>query len=304
MIRIDSRHHFFSFGPSLKPAAYVDGKSIVKLETLDALSNQITSETQLVTGIDFSKVNPATGPVYVNGAKRGDALKVKVLDIEVNDRGVIVTVPGEGVLGDMVKEPKTRLCTIRDGYVYFGNTRIKASPMIGVIGVAAEDETPTGTPYRHGGNLDTKLIGKGATVYLPVFREGGLFGLGDLHAVMGDGEVCVAACEVGGEVTVELDVLDGLAPLWPVVETSDNFYILVSSEKLDEALREATSLAVRALEYSNSLSWDDAYMLASMVVDVEISQLVDPKKTVRVKIPKEYISAIKLLESIKWGGSA
>ncbi len=292
----------FSFGPDLKPAISVEKGSVVRIETKDCFSNQITSEKQLVTEIDFSKVNPATGPIYVEGAKRGDALKVKILDVEISDRGVIVIVPGAGVLGDLVKEPKTRVCEIKDGFVTFGGLKIKCRPMIGVIGVASDEEVPCGTPGRHGGNLDTKVIGKGATVFFPVFRDGALFGLGDLHAVIGDGEVCVASCEVSGEVTVELDVVEGKAPRWPVVETDDAFYILVSDEDVSKAFREATELAVRVLQHSNSLSWEDAYMLASMVVDVEVSQLVNPRKTVRVRIPKEYASTSKLLEAIKWDG--
>lgn len=291
---------FFAFGPELKPAISVEKESIVQIETKDCFSNQITSEKQLVTEIDFSKVNPATGPIYVKGVKRGDAVEVRILDIKISDRGIIVVVPGAGVLGDLVKEPKTKVCEIKDGFITYNGLKIKCKPMIGVIGVASDEEAPCGTPGRHGGNLDTKVIGKGATVYFPVFRDGALFGLGDLHAVMGDGEVCVASCEVSGEVTVKLDVVEGKAPQWPVVETDDAFYILVSDEDVSRAFREATEIAVKVLQQSNSLSWEDAYMLASMVVDVEVSQLVNPKKTVRVRIPKEYTSILKLLEAIKW----
>lgn len=290
----------FSFGPDLKAVASVGRKSIVRIKTMDCFSNQITSEAQLVTDIDFSRVNPATGPVYVEGAKRGDALKVKIVDIEIENRGITVIVPGAGVLGDIVKAPKTKICEIKDGYVLFNGMKIKVKPHVGVIGVAADEDVPCGTPGRHGGNLDTKIIGKGAIVYLPVFKDGGLFGLGDLHAVMGDGEVCVAGCEVAGEVTVELDVIENLAPLWPVVETDDAFYIIVSDENVDKAFKEAVELAVKVLQQSNSISWEDAYMLSSLVVNVEVSQLVDPKKTVRVRIPKEYTSTYKLLNAIKW----
>lgn len=290
----------FSFGPNLKPAIHVEKGSIVRLETMDCFSNQISSETQLVTEIDFSKVNPATGPIYVEGAKRGDALKVKILDVKISERGIIVVVPEAGVLGDFVKEPKTKICEIQDGFVVFDGIKIKCKPMIGVIGVASDEDIPCGIPGRHGGNLDTKVIGEGATVYFPVFRDGALFGLGDLHAIIGDGEICVASCEVIGEVTVKLDVIERMAPKWPVVETDNDFYILVSDEDINRAFKEAVELAVKVLQNSNSLTWEDAYMLASMVIDVEVSQLVNPRKTVRVRIPKEFVSTSKLLEAIKW----
>ena len=297
--RVSSNNVFYSFSPEVVPAIIVDAGSIVEVETLDCFSNQIVSENQLVTEIDFSKVNPATGPIYVKNAKRGDALKVKVLDIKVNDRGVIVSIPRAGVLGDKVSRAKTKFCYIKDGYVYFNNIKIKAKPMIGVIGVAPDKPAPTGTPGRHGGNLDTKLITIGSTIYLPVYREGGLLGIGDLHAVIGDGEICVAACEVSGRVLIEVDIVKDLAPKWPIVETDEAYYILVSREDLWEAFSEATDLAVKALAHSNSLEWEDAYMLASMVVDIQVSQLVNPLKTVRARIPKDYISLEKLLEAVK-----
>lgn len=298
MLFIDKSKHIFAFGPNLKPAAEAENEDIVIFETLDALSNQITSEEQTLEVVDFSKVNPATGPLYVKGAKPGDALKVDILDIEVAEKGVIVTAPQAGVLGDKVKKPKTKVCKIKDGYVYFGDIRIPARPMIGVIGVASLEEIPCGEPGRHGGNMDTKLIRKGTTLYLPVFVEGGLLAIGDLHAVMGDGEICVSACEVPGKVTTRVSVLEGMAPPYPVLETEDSLYLLVSEENLWDAIKRATELGVKVLQKTLNLSWDEAYMLGSLLLDVEISQLVDPKKTVRVRIPKEYIPAKDVLRAL------
>jgi len=298
MLFIDKSKHIFGFGPNLRPAAEAENGEIVVFETLDALSNQISSEEQTLAAVDFSKVNPATGPLYVKGAKPGDALKVDILDIEVADRGVVVIAPNAGVLGNMVKEPKTKVCKIKDGYVYLGDLRIPAKPMIGVIGVASREEIPCGEPGEHGGNMDTKLIKKGTTLYLPVFVEGGLLAIGDLHAVMGDGEICVSACEVLGKVTVRVGIVKGMAPPYPVLETEDSLYILVSKEDLWDAIRQATELGVEVLQKTLGLSWEEAYMLGSLILDVEISQLVDPKKTVRIKIPKEYVSAKDVLKAL------
>lgn len=298
MLFIDKSKHIFAFGPNLRPVAEAEDGEIVVFETLDALSNQITSEEQTLESIDFSKVNPATGPLYIKGAKPGDALKVDILDIEVADRGVVVIAPKAGVLGDEVKEPKTKVCKIKDGHVYFGDLKIPAKPMIGVIGVASPEEIPCGEPDKHGGNMDTKLIRKGTTLYLPVFVEGGLLAIGDLHAVMGDGEVCVSACEVSGKVTVRVSLVKGMAPQYPVLETEDSLYILVSREDLWEAAKEATNLGVKVLQKTLGLSWEEAYMLGSLILDVEISQLVDPKKTVRIRIPKRYMSAKEALRAL------
>ncbi|AMM54011.1 acetamidase/formamidase family protein [Pyrococcus kukulkanii] len=288
MIVVPKEKHVYSFGPDIKEVARVKPGEIVVFETLDALGGQIKSEDDTVEKIDFSRVNPATGPVYVEGAKRGMALKVKILDIEVADRGVIVTAPGAGVLGDKVKKPRTKICEIKNGFVHFNGIRIPVRPMVGVIGVASEEDVPTGTPGRHGGNMDTNLITMGSTVYFPVFKDGAYLALGDLHAVMADGEVCVSACEVSGRVTVRVDIIDWRIE-WPVVETSDSYYILVSHENLEEAVREAVEQGVKFIMEKRGLSWDKAYMLASLIMDVQVSQLVDPKKTIRVRIPKEFV---------------
>ncbi|RLF92144.1 formamidase [Thermococci archaeon] len=295
MIVVPKEKHVYSFGPNMKEVARAKPGDIVIFETLDALGGQIKTENDTIEKIDFSRVNPATGPVYVEGAKRGMALKVKVLDIEVADRGVIVTAPGAGVLGDKVREPKTKVCEIRDGFVHFNGLRIPIKPMIGVIGVASEEEIPTGTPGKHGGNMDTNLITIGSTVYFPVFKDGAYLALGDLHAVMADGEVCVSACEVSGRVTVKVDVVDWKIE-WPIVETSEAYYILVSHENLEEAIREAVNQGVKFIMERTGLSWDEAYMLASLVMDVQISQLVDPKKTIRVKIPKIFLGGTFRIE--------
>ncbi|WP_048146742.1 acetamidase/formamidase family protein [Pyrococcus abyssi] len=288
MMVIPRDKHVYSFGPNMKEVARAKPGEIVIFQTLDALGGQVKSEEDTIEKIDFSRVNPATGPLYVEGAKRGGILRVDILDIKVEGKGAVVTAPGAGVLGKKVERPQTRICEVKDGFVIFKGIKIPAMPMIGVIGVAYDEEVPTGTPGKHGGNMDTNLIRKGTTIYFPVFVDGAYLAIGDLHAVMGDGEVCVSACEVSGEVTVRVTPMEGKLE-WPLLETEDSFYLLVSDENLDKAIEEAVSLGVEALRKSNDLSWDEAYMLASLVMDVEISQLVDPRKTVRVRIPKGYV---------------
>ncbi|KRT36341.1 acetamidase/formamidase family protein [Acetomicrobium hydrogeniformans] len=296
---VSSESTFFSFDPQLPPAATVDQDVLVQIEAKDCFSNQITEEDQLVSEIDFSRINPATGPIYVKGAKKGDALAVTIHKIDLKQKGAIVTIPKEGVLGDMAEEARTVICDIHSDQLKFKHLNLALKRMIGVIGVATPENTPTGTPGRHGGNMDATVITEGATVYFPVSCDGALFGLGDLHAVMGDGEVCVAACEIAGNVTVSFKALDKLAPMWPCVETKDWLYIVVSDEDINKAFYEATRLTVRAFEGALDLDWHDAYMLASMAMDLEICQLVDPRKTVRAKLPKNLISIDLLLKAIR-----
>ena len=287
MKAISRDHHIYTFSPTMKPALSIEAPETVVFETTDALGEQIQTEHDRLFSVDFSKINPATGPVSIKGARPGDTLVVQVQGIELPQRGVIVTGPGMGVLGDELKTHATKLLPIENGFVQFDSLALPVEPMIGVIGVATDTEAfPTGTAHRHGGNMDTKEIGTGATVYLPVFRRGAMLAMGDVHAVMGDGEVGVSACEVSSRITVEIDVIKGKAMKWPVVETEDGIYILVSLPTIEQALIEATREAAAFLSDKHRLSLEEATMLASLAVDIRISQLVDPNKTAKAFIPK------------------
>jgi len=283
---IPAKHAIYAFGPKLQPIATVSPPARLVFETADALGGQIRSPDDRLAALDFDHVNPATGPVAVRGAAPGDALVVHIERIELPDQGVIVTGPGMGVLGSDVTSPQTRILPIRDREVHFGRFRLSASPMIGVIGVAtAHDIIPTGTAHRHGGNMDTREIGEGATLYLPVAQPGGLLALGDVHAVMGDGEVCVSGCEVSSRVTLTVEVAKAAAPDWPIVTAGGRIIVIASHPDLFEATREATRAAVRLLSRQLSLSFDEAYLLSSLAVDIGISQLVDPNLTAKAAIP-------------------
>lgn len=290
----------YSFRPDLKPVEIANIGDIIVFETMDALGEQLKSETDKLENVDFSKVNPATGPVKINGVNKGDTLAIKILDIKLPETGITVIAPGAGALPEMVKQSKTRIVKIKDGIINFpGSIKIEAKPMIGVMGVATEkEEIPTGTPWKHGGNMDTKEVTIGNTIYLPVFQEGGLLALGDVHAVQADGELCVSAVEISSKVTIEVNVKKGSAPPWPIIETNDSTIIVASGKTVDEAVHEATKWAVKSLEKGLNIPWEDAYMLGSLIVNLEISQVVDPNKTAKARIPKRYISTEIVLQAI------
>jgi amidase len=282
----------YAFSEAMEPVVHVACGETLILETQDALGGQVRSEADILTELDFSRINPATGPVHVDGAEPGDTLVVRVLSIKTADWGAIVTGPDLGVLGGETEAHATRILAVEDGHVVFGDLRLVARPMIGVLGVAPrEGRHPTGTAHRHGGNMDTKEIVAGCTVYLPVAQFGALLALGDVHAVQGDGEVCVSACEVWARVTVEVDLIKGRCPEWPIVALDRSIYILVSLPTIGEALEEATRQAVQALQASRGLSHAEAVMLASLAVDIGVSQLVDPNKTAKARIPMDVLGA-------------
>ena len=286
MKTIRSDRAVYALSESMEPAIRADAGETIRFETQDALGGQVRSEADLMTDLDFSRINPASGPVFVDGAEPGDTLVVHIRSIEPAERGAIVTGPGLGVLGDETEHYATRILPVEDGTVVFGDVRLAARPMIGVLGVAPETGSyPTGTAHRHGGNMDTKEIVAGCTVYLPVAQPGALLALGDVHAVQGDGEICVSACEVAAHVTVEIDLIKGRQTAWPVVELDRSMVIVVSLPTIGEALDEATRQAVRALRDARGWTHEEAAMLASLAVDVGVSQLVDPNKTAKARIP-------------------
>jgi len=287
----------YSFSPRRKPVEYVKPQELVLFETEDALGGQVTDETVSLNTLDWAKVDGATGPVFVKSAEPGDTLVVEVLDIRINERGVMVTIPKQGILGGKKFKPSAKLIGISRGRVNFEKgMRIKVNPMIGTIGVSpASGSVPSGFLGRHGGNMDVKELTAGSRLYLPVFSKGALFAVGDLHAVQADGELCVSSVEVAGEVLLRFNLVKGRCPVWPVLESRDSFAILACGDTLDEAAVSATDCAVAALTREYDWAFEKAYMFGSLAVNLEINQAVDPKKGVRAVISKEFMSRDSLL---------
>lgn len=272
-----------------------------KVKTNDCFFQQIICEEQLLTEVDYDMLNPATGPIFIEGAEQGDLLQVKIISIDIENKGVAAVVPNEGTLGDQVTKPIIRVIDIENGYADLHGIKLPVRPMVGVIGVAPakeDGEWATDSPWKHGGNMDTKDIEAGSTLYFQVNQKGGLLALGDCHAIMGDGEVCFTGLEVPGEVTLEINVIKNKSLQWPLLETKEYTMVIASGDDLEDAIYEATNQAVQHIKDSLEIEWEDAYMMASLAVDLKISQVVDPKMTVRAAIPNYVVSTEKLIESL------
>ena len=277
----------YDFNALHTPIAYVESGDTVEIETFDCFQNQVTDETTEISGIDWDKINPATGPIYVNGAMPGDILKVKIEKIELDQQGVMVVGPGLGVLGDSFTAMEKKILPITDTHVLFYDIHIPINKMIGVIGVAPAGEgVNCGTPGQHGGNMDNKMVTEGATLYFPVFVEGALFGLGDMHAAMGDGEISVSGIEVSGKATVTLEVIKGVKLEHPMLENETEITQIVSAVTLDEASKLATQLMTKRIAEKSSLTLAEVTMLMSAVGQVQVCQIVDPLMTARFSVPK------------------
>ncbi len=295
----------FAFAPNLQAVAAFGPGEVFEVECQDSCGGQIRSEADLLSKIDLDHVNGATGPIEILGARPGDTLKIEILDLKVDTEGYVGIEPKLGVLGDRVMEAKTRILPIRGGFARFSkDLRLPVAPHIGTIGVATAGQTfSTFYPGEHGGNLDTREIRAGATLYLPVFQLGGLLAVGDIHALMADGEVCVTGIEIGGTVRLRADVVPELGLKRPLVETRDAWIALASAPDLDEAARIATSDAVDLLARGRAMAWEDAYMLASLVCDLRISQDVDPYRTCKMVVPKKFLPRLPgMTESAKPSG--
>ncbi|MEG6566504.1 acetamidase/formamidase family protein [Thermoanaerobacterium saccharolyticum] len=287
MYRLTNEKCIFSFSKLNEPILYVNAGEEVEIETLDCFSNQIKTNDDKLETMDWNKVNPATGPIFVNGAKENDTLEVTIKKIDIENKGVVATGKDLGVLGDMMDDLYSKVVEINDGKVIFNEKlSFPVKPMIGVIGVAPkEGEINCGTPGSHGGNMDTTLIGEGSKLYLPVFVDGALFALGDLHAVMGDGEIGVSGVEVSGAVTVGLKVLKNLKLNNPIVKTNEVTATIASNESIEKAIETAVKDMAELFQNYTDLSIEEISTLFSITGNVQISQVVDPLKTARFSMP-------------------
>ena len=279
---------FFAFEPTLDPAIHAGQGDEILVETHDCFEGQIQRPQDLVDKLDWDHVNPATGPVYIEGAKPGDILRVDLLEVKVGQQASMVTIPGEGALGDVITQMETAILKLEgDEIVFKDKLRIPKKPMIGVIGVAPESgSVPNGTPGPHGGNLDCTLMCQGNSAYFTVGVEGALFGAGDFHAAMGDGEIVVCGAEISGELRFQARVVDLKALPTPFVQTPTVLATIYSAPTTDEAANGAIHRMAQFLTDFAKIPLNDAGMLMSLVGELKFCQVVDPLKTVRFEFPK------------------
>lgn len=195
--------------------------------------------------------------------------------------------PGAGALGYKWDEFKAKVIEIKNNKVLFNDKlTMSLKPMVGVIGTAPKSENIKCTvPDYHGGNMDCKRINVGSIVYLPVNVDGGLLSMGDIHGIMGDGEISVSGLEVNGDITVKIDVIKNYTIPTPSVITEKCFLIMSSKKTLDEASIEATSMMYDFLISELEIDKYDAAALLSLVGNLRINQIVDPLMTVRMELP-------------------
>lgn len=281
------------------PAMSVPPGATVTLEIQNASGGQLSSSSRKedLLALDFSRVNPVTGPIHVEGAEPGDDLVVEILDITPGDWGWTASIPGFGLLADLFPGPELVVSRpSAEGVELFPGLVVPVVPFIGTIGVApaAEGDFPLVPPSAQGGNMDIRHITKGAKLHLPIAIPGALLSAGDTHAAQGDGEVCGTAVEVDAEVTLRLSLEKGRHRETPFLEsaaqaarTGEALVTTGIGPDLFAAARQATIAMVEEVVRRTTLSDVGAYLLASVAADLHISEIVDaPNWVVSMHLPK------------------
>ena len=290
-----------AFAPVLRAAP---GDSVC-FETVDSSGGQIGPGATLDTlaALDFGRLNPVTGPVFVDGAEPGDALRVTIEHFAPSGWGWTANIPGFGLLADQFPDPALRLWTFgteAGAVAAFGAlARVPLKPFAGTIGLAPAAPGPHSIvpPRRVGGNLDIRDLCAGATLVLPVEVAGGLFSIGDTHAAQGDGEVCGTAIESPMAVTLRFELVRGGAPATPRVELPgpptrhidrDGYDVTTGiGPDLLAAARQAVTEMIGLMSARHGMAAEDAYMLASVAADLRISEIVDvPNFVVSLYMPR------------------
>jgi acetamidase/formamidase len=287
-----AKHHF-GWSRDFEPVLRCRPGATVHFECTDSSAGQLGEGSTVddVRSLDFGRVNPVTGPVFVEGAEPGDALKVTIRKFVPSGVGWTANIPGFGLLADQFTEPAIHVWSYDAASLspalYGPGGRVPLKPFAGTIGVApAEPGLHSIVPPRRvGGNLDIRDLAEGTTLYLPIEVPGALFSIGDTHAAQGDGEVCGTAIESRMDVEATIDLVKGAnlaSPRFttpgPVTRHIDGAGYEVTTgigPDLMTAARESVMRMVDLLSSEHGLSAVDAYLLASVCADLRISEIVD-----------------------------
>ena len=286
MIKISREHVVGVLSYRNQPVAWADSGDSVEFFTRDCYDDAIISQDDVE--VQGTLANPATGPLFVRGANPGDLLKVEILEIETAPTGIMRSSLTHGALVGKIDKRELKFFNISgDTFSFDKHLMLKKKPMIGVIGTAPADnlEIPTDTPSEHGGNMDCSLIQAGSTLYLPVNVQGALLALGDLHALMGDGEVLICGLECRGRVLTRVTVIKGQNLPTPFLNFQGEIMTIQSAETLDEAALMATHKMHDFIMDATKQDDNKSGMLMSLLANLAICQIVDPLKTVRMTFP-------------------
>lgn len=289
-IHVTRERYHLAWDPAIPPIATVQPGAVIEFDLLDASCGQLDAGCGVpqLLQLDFARVDQVGGPIAVEGAEPGDTLQIDLLDFQPADWGWTACIPGFGLLADDFPDAAYKVTRIPpSGPIEFlPGIRLPMAPFCGVIGVApAAGPLSTIPPDVHGGNMDTRHLVAGSTLFLPVFQPGAQLSAGDGHATQGDGEVCGTAIETPMKATVRVSVRKDLHVTAPEFLAAEEPHAALRSGRryatdgvgpdLLVAARDATRRMIDWLGREHGLGPTDAYMLCSVGVDLRISEIVD-----------------------------
>ncbi len=290
-VHVTRDQNHLAWDPAIPPVASVGSGDVVEFDCLDASNGQITAEATTATldELVFDQVDQVTGPVEVAGAEPGDTLQVDLLEFAPADWGWTASIPGFGLLADDFPDGHlkiTRLEAGADRAEFWPGIRVPLAPFCGEVGVAPETgPRSTIPPDSFGGNMDTRHLIAGSTLFLPIFHAGARFSIGDGHATQGDGEVSGTAIETPMRALVRLTVRKDLHVTAPeFLAAPDPHAELRNGARyatdgigpdLMTAARDALRRMIEWMGREHGLDAMQAYLLSSVIVDLRISEIVD-----------------------------
>ncbi len=282
-----------------KPVLIIRPGDTVTISAPDASNGEVNprSTKQTIAAIDYRRLDPLVGPIYIDGAKPGDALKIEVLELKPKSWGWTALLPDFGLLADEITDPYLKIWDISQGIAEAPNgSRFDLHPMIGCIGVAPGEDGDYAsiTPTNAAGNIDIRYLGAGATLIVPVFNEGALLSAADGHALQGEGEICGTAIECPMEMTIRVDLVKQAHLSGPEVITGSTFpaeegYHIFTGigPDLMEASKESVRRAIPALAKAQGIDELEAYALTGVFAELRIHEIVDkPNWVVGCMIPR------------------
>jgi acetamidase/formamidase len=293
----------------LAPRIRIAPGETVQMECVDSSGSQVQPEMTVeeLLQIDRARIHALTGPIYVEGAEPGDVLQIDVLEVAHRGWGWSSVINGLGFLKERFAQPylfhwklEGEICRSLEPAV------VPLRPFCGVMGVAkAEDgEFRTRPPGSFGGNMDVRELCSGATLYLPMFNQGGLFSAGDAHAAQGDGEVCINGIECPADVELRFSVHKQKPLAGPLIESGasknpesdgEAWIVVESGDDVVTAARAATSRMIDLLMERWRFREVHAYLLCSVAMNLRLSQVVnEPMFTVSAAISKSVLPLRRL----------
>jgi amidase len=294
MKRLDATHAFFHFDPATPPALRVAPGEEVEVEVQDAFGGERDIRKvpdPWTPEWEGHPTPPATGPIWVEGARPGQTLVVDILEVRLASEGFVAIQRRAGFLPDRFTTPRLKRVAIRDGVALFDGVRLPLVPNFGTFSTTPAGGGRAGVAGFHGGDLDQKAVAAGHRVHLPVFVPGALFGLGDPHAVISDGIACGTGVECAATARLRFD-LRPAAIARPRIETPTALHVVGFGPDLDTAARDAVEQGVALLSGEKGMDEEDAYMLLSLVGDLVIGTSPRPIMGVRLVLPQAVLAQL------------